>query len=188
MATRRCKMVTYLDRNQPVKSHDPLITWSCKIMWQTKTTIFPLSVPMVTKLDKMVTYLDGLLPIKSHLWSWGLKRSHSKLKYISTTKVWAATKLGRMITYLDGLQPKKPNDPFWLLCGLIKSRDKLKAYISTIIASLATKGGGMVTYLDVLLPITSNNPLITWSFEITWQIKIISLLPQRLRPSNLSKR
>ena len=48
------------------KSQDPLITWSWNIMWQAKTIIFTITVPMATKLGRMVTYLNGLLTIKSH--------------------------------------------------------------------------------------------------------------------------
>ena len=36
-------MVAHLDGLLPIKSRDPLILWSCEIMWQTKTIIFPLS-------------------------------------------------------------------------------------------------------------------------------------------------
>ena len=36
------RMVAYLDRLHPIKSNDPLITWSCKITWQTKIIISPL--------------------------------------------------------------------------------------------------------------------------------------------------
>ena len=42
MATRLGRMVTYLRRLLPIKSHDPLNTWSCKIAWQTKIIISPL--------------------------------------------------------------------------------------------------------------------------------------------------
>ena len=36
------RMETYLDGLLPIKSHDPLITWSCKITWQIKFFIFLL--------------------------------------------------------------------------------------------------------------------------------------------------
>ena len=36
------RMLTYLDEFLPIKSHHPLITWSCKITWQTKTILSPL--------------------------------------------------------------------------------------------------------------------------------------------------
>ena len=35
MATKVDRMVTYLEELLPIKSHDPLITCSCKITWQT---------------------------------------------------------------------------------------------------------------------------------------------------------
>ena len=59
-------------------------------------------------------------------------------------------------------------------------------YISPPRVLMATRLGKMITYLDGLLPIKSLGPLITWSYEITWQTKsIISLIPQYLRPLNL---
>ena len=46
----------------------------------------------------------------------------------------------------------------------------------------------MVIYLNGLLPIKSNEPLITWSYKITWQTKvIISLPPQCPWPPNLER-
>ena len=37
MGTKLDRMVLYLEGLLPWKSHDPLILWSCKITWQTKT-------------------------------------------------------------------------------------------------------------------------------------------------------
>ena len=42
MANKLSRIVTYLDGLLPRKSHDPYITWSCKIMWETTTIISPL--------------------------------------------------------------------------------------------------------------------------------------------------
>ena len=42
MTTKLGKMITYLQGLLPIKSHEALIVWSCKITWQTKTTISPL--------------------------------------------------------------------------------------------------------------------------------------------------
>ena len=42
MATKPKRMITYVDGFLPIKSHDPLITWSCKITWQTKIIISSL--------------------------------------------------------------------------------------------------------------------------------------------------
>ena len=55
MATKLGRVVTYHELS-PIKSHNPLITWSC---------ISTTTVPIVTKLIRMVTYFEGLLPIKS---------------------------------------------------------------------------------------------------------------------------
>ena len=57
-ATKLGKMINYLDGLLHIKSDDPLIAWSFKIMWQIETTL-------ATKLGRMMTRLGGLLTIKS---------------------------------------------------------------------------------------------------------------------------
>ena len=42
IGTKLGRMVAYLDRLLPIESHDPLNSWSFKIMWQTKIIISPL--------------------------------------------------------------------------------------------------------------------------------------------------
>ena len=42
IATKLGRMVTYLEQLSPVKLFDPLVMWSYKITWQTKTIITPL--------------------------------------------------------------------------------------------------------------------------------------------------
>ena len=63
MATEPGWLVTYLDRFLPIKTHDPLITCSCKFTYQTKTIIFPLKD--IFSLGRIMTYLERLLTIKS---------------------------------------------------------------------------------------------------------------------------
>ena len=65
MAAKLGRMVTCLNGLLPLKSHNPLSTWSYEIMSETKTTICTIRVPMATKLVRMLTYFDGLFPIKS---------------------------------------------------------------------------------------------------------------------------
>ena len=58
---------------RPRKSLDALVTWSCKITWQTKN-IPTIRVAMATTFDRIATWVKGFLPIKSHkalnMWSW----------------------------------------------------------------------------------------------------------------------
>ena len=42
MVTKLGRVVTYHERHPPIKSHDFLITWSCKITQQTELIITPL--------------------------------------------------------------------------------------------------------------------------------------------------
>ena len=53
-------MVTYHEGLLTIKSHNVLIMWSCKVMWQTKIIISSTRVSMTTKLDRMVTYFETL--------------------------------------------------------------------------------------------------------------------------------
>ena len=59
--------------------------------------------------------------------------------------------------------------------------------ISTMKVSMATKIC-MLTYFDGLQPTKSHDSLITWSFRITWQTRIITPeLPKCLWPPNLAR-
>ena len=65
MTTKLGRTVTYLNGLLPIKSLDPLITWSCKVTWQAQDNyISPTIMPIATKLDRMMTYLRRLPPIK----------------------------------------------------------------------------------------------------------------------------
>ena len=88
MATKLGKMITYLDWLLLIKSHDPLISWSCKITLQNKTTISPLSerlwLPNLAGWYR--SYLDGPAPIKSRhpLITWSCEITwQTKIFYLS---------------------------------------------------------------------------------------------------------
>ena len=67
MVTKLDRVMTYHEELPSIKSHDPLVTWSCRNTWQTKWIYISTNrVPTATKLGRMVTYFDGLLPIKSN--------------------------------------------------------------------------------------------------------------------------
>ena len=66
MTTKLGRMVTYLEALLTIKSHYALITWSCKVTWQTKIIFSTTRLPMTTKLGSMVTYFDRFLLIISH--------------------------------------------------------------------------------------------------------------------------
>lgn len=60
-------------------------------------------------------------------------------------------------------------------------------YISTTTMLISTKVGSVMTYRQRLPIIKLHDPLITWSCEITWQIKnVVSSAPQCMRPTNLA--
>ena len=91
MVTKFCSLVSCLNGTLPIKSHEYLITKSCKITWKIKTVLSPLSQcfmlppsslwgyttyqilyisactrPMATKNGKVVTHSERLLPINSY--------------------------------------------------------------------------------------------------------------------------
>ena len=75
------RMVTYLERLSPIKLLDPLVTWICKIKWESKTSVCPQLLPMDTTLHRRATYLEGIQNIKSNNpWLRGLTGSRDKLK------------------------------------------------------------------------------------------------------------
>ena len=71
--TQLIRVLTYHEGLPPVKTHNPLITWSCKITWQAKNILLS-QCPWLTKLGRVLTHHEGLSLIKSHdplsTWSW----------------------------------------------------------------------------------------------------------------------
>ena len=61
IATKLGRVVTYHKGLPPIKSHDPLITCSFEITWQTGNIISLLHIPTATKLGRMMTYSERLL-------------------------------------------------------------------------------------------------------------------------------
>ena len=110
---------------------------------------------------------DKWKPLYQYYWSaYGYQTCQ-----ISTITVPLATKLCKMMTYLERLPPIK-HMTLWP-CGLATSWGKQKHYISTTRMLTANTHGRIVIFLNGFLPIKSHEPLITWSWEITWQTKNI---------------
>ena len=105
VVTKLGRMVTYHEGLPSIISHDLLITWSCEIIWQTKSIISP--VPQYLWPQNLVGWwltLRGSYRY-SHLTFWlcGLAWSRDKLKpylYYYNTMV---TKLGKVVTYHEEL-------------------------------------------------------------------------------------
>ena len=119
-------MVAQLDRLLSIKSHESLITWSCKIMWQTKTIILSTLPQSLWPPNLEVTLPWGApnhkVTQRSHhavFWKW-----HEKQTFISANWVPLMIKLDR-IPYLSGLLPIKSHGPFWSR-GLVRSCNKIK--------------------------------------------------------------
>ena len=134
------KVLTYHEELPVIKSHSPLIKWSCKITWQTKTIRSPLpQCQWLTKLSRMVTHQDGLSPIKSHDPLIVSSKSRDILNpfYLHYT-IPLDTKPGRMGTYCKRLLPLKSHDALitWPNWGHMTFR---KIYISIFTILVITK-------------------------------------------------
>ena len=97
MATNLGRVVSHHEGFQPIKSRDPLITWSFKTTWQAKNNISTTRVTVTAKLGRILTYIDGLLPTESQdpFVTWSCKVMW-QTKTISLL-VSKATKLSRML-------------------------------------------------------------------------------------------
>ena len=113
IATKLGMLVIYHKRLLPIKSHDPLIIWWCKITWQTKTCLHYHGA------CGHQTWRDGNLSwwYLTHIITWHF--DHLVLEdhvtnenhCITITTVPMATKLGRMVTYLERFQHIKLHNP-----------------------------------------------------------------------------
>ena len=65
MISKLGSLASYREGDPPIKSHNSLVLWSCKIIWRTKN-IFTTRVSMAIKRGRMVTYCDGLPLLKSY--------------------------------------------------------------------------------------------------------------------------
>ena len=116
IATKPGRMMSFPSGPIAIKSHDPLITWSCKITWQTKTIS-----PLPQCLWHLMAYLKRHLSIKLH----SLARSHDKLKtfyHYFSAYVHQTCKGSDLLKRV----PTIKSDRF-LVIFVARSRDKLKA-------------------------------------------------------------
>ena len=105
MTTKFGRVVTYHEGLPHIKSHDPLITWSAEIMWQTKIIMSPIpKCPWPQNLAGQWLTLSRSC-LKSHmvLDSRGLVRSRNKIKHISTITMPTVTKFSSVISYHEEL-------------------------------------------------------------------------------------
>ena len=81
MVTRLGRMITYLDGLLPIKAHDPLIKWFCKIMRLTKTIVSRITwwIRSPNLVGWWHTLSDSHTESYSKLWSRDLVRSRDKL-------------------------------------------------------------------------------------------------------------
>ena len=110
MATKFTRVV--LEWLLPIILLKPLVTWSCKITWQTKN-ISTTTVCMSTKLGRMVTNLQQLLPIiLLYLWLCVLERSFDKLKTYLHQHDACDHQTWRGVPYHERIPSIKSHDPW----------------------------------------------------------------------------
>ena len=102
MTAKHGRMVTYFKRLLAIKSVYALITWSWKIMWQTKTIIPPQ--PQCLWPPNLLGWWCNLILSK-------LIKNRIKNHFIAITRVPMATKLSRIMTSHDGLTPIMSHNP-----------------------------------------------------------------------------
>ena len=101
LATKFGRIVTWLKGLLLIKSYDPLITESCKIIWKTKVISLQ---PMITKLGSMMTYLHCHETLSLSTWSC---KPMWQTEIISPLWLPMPAKLGRVLTYFKGIQTIK---------------------------------------------------------------------------------
>ena len=148
MASKIGRIVTYFERLLTIQSFYALITWSCKVTWQTKIIIYPqleclwLQTSQNDDLSCWVPTYKITSPFDHVVLQGHVTKNH----YISITKVPMATKLGRMMTSIDELLPIMLHDPLITWHCEIRisltgggsarkhlSRHRLLVYLKTII-------------------------------------------------------
>ena len=189
MASKLCRLVTYLHLLLPTKSHNPFITWSCKITWQTKTIISP--PPQCWRLSTMSGWsliLRVSYPCYSILWLRSLARSSHKLRplYLHNHEAY-----GHQSWQRCGLPWGVPTHNIydflitWLCKITWQNKNVLPLPQRLWPRHLAV--WSMVTYLEQLVPIKLHNHITMWSCKMMWQtVIIIYSLPDSLWLPNLT--
>ena len=141
MATKLGRIVNYLGSLLPIKSHDPLITWSCKIIWKTKI--------MISSLPQCL-WPPNLAGQRSCEITWQTKIIITPLPQC----LWSP----KLVSWWLTMRVFQPScySTLWS-CGLVRSRDKLK----TLYLHYHNAYGHKTRQDDVL-------PWVTSTHEVTW--------------------
>ena len=141
MATNFDRVVTYLERLPPIKSHDPLITWSCEMRWQIKNTS-TFTMVISTNFGRMVTHKEELPILNSH---------DSSCIIFTSTRL---TKQVKMVTYRKGLSPIKSHNS---LNRFLREVSHIKYRYHNAYGHQTCQGG------DILLGTPTHD--VTWTFN-----------------------
>ena len=111
MATKLGRMMNYLEGLLRIKLYDRIITWSCKITWQTNIIINPLTQCL------WLSVLAGWRyePFHEDTRSFYHMVLQGDIKYfsccITITTMPMATKFGKVVTYYKKIEPIKSYNP-----------------------------------------------------------------------------
>ena len=119
MVTRLGRLVTYHESLPLIKSHDYLITWTCKITQQNDTILYPLSHSLCSlNLAGSWLIFRGSYQYSHISFNHVILWDHREIwkHFISFTTIPMITKLGRVVTYHEELLLKKLQDSLVTLC------------------------------------------------------------------------
>ena len=178
-----------------MKSHNALITWSFKAVWNINPIISLLQqFRWSTNLARWLFTMRSFHPQSyTTVCICGCVKPRDKLilhYYFFTTTIPLVTKPGRIVTDNEELPSIKSGDH--LIAWSCKVRWQVKNVISPHISyvttmTMANKPGKLIPYSEELALIKLKNLLITCSYKVTWQIRyFLSILPQDLCPLNLA--
>ena len=149
LATKFGRIVTWLKGLLLIKSYDPLITESCKIIWKTKVISLQ---PMITKLGSMMTYLHCHETLSLSTWSC---KPMWQTEIISPLWLPMPAKLGRVLTYFKGILTKVT----WLLSYLIL-QDQFKNILCSLPQCLLSPN-----LAGWWLTLRGLSPKVTWAVD-----------------------
>ena len=124
MATKRGRMMTYLERLLPIKSNGHINTWSCNITWQTKIIIYSLTQCLWQSILAGWGYTIRSFHSWSHqiFWSRDCARSRKLLLLyclwsLNLAKWWLTVRKFNLLSHT-----------IRSACGDMRSRHKLKIF------------------------------------------------------------
>ena len=132
MATKLGRVGIYNQKLPSINSHNPLITWSCKVTWNIRSVISSIQRGLwPPNMARWWLTMRSFQPKKyTTLWTYGQVRPRDKLKTYLYYRNAYASKPGRFITYNEELPSIRSGKP--LITWSCKVMWQLKYVISPL--------------------------------------------------------